>query len=28
VIDAGVVSGRRKPTLRSAGREEPAKDAA
>jgi ATP-dependent Clp protease ATP-binding subunit ClpX len=28
VIDAGVVAGRRKPTLRGAGREEPAKDAA
>jgi ATP-dependent Clp protease ATP-binding subunit ClpX len=28
VIDAGVVAGRRKPTLRSAGRDEPAKDAA
>jgi ATP-dependent Clp protease ATP-binding subunit ClpX len=28
VIDAGVVAGRRKPTLRVAGRDEPAKDAA
>jgi ATP-dependent Clp protease ATP-binding subunit ClpX len=28
VIDAGVVAGRRKPTLRSAGSDEPAKDAA
>jgi ATP-dependent Clp protease ATP-binding subunit ClpX len=28
VIDAGVVAGRRKPTLRAAGRDEPAKDAA